>query len=455
MASDFKIVNARRYFPTIRSRISISASKVRFCFFIVPRSVTLYNTSMRAEIICIGTELLLGDIVNTNAAFLSRKLSEIGVDMYHQVTVGDNPRRLIEALRSAASRADIVLTSGGLGPTVDDITMETVGRLIGSPMVTDKGVLRDIKAYFKARHVRFPCESTRQAIVPRDATLIRNKVGSAPGLISDYLGAKIICLPGPPREIEAMFTNDVVPYLKKTFGLTQAFRSRTIKITGLPESRVDGIIHDLLQLNPPTTVGIYAKLGQVELKIMSKAPNAHAAERAISKVEREIRKRLGDHIFGVDDETLESAVGALLKKMRLTIAIAESCTGGLVTHRLTNVSGSSDYFMMGLVAYSNQIKERILGVPPELLAKYGAVSEEVALRMAKGIRFLARTNIGIGITGIAGPTGGTAKKPVGLVYIALAAGKKHIVRECRFLGSREEIKHQASQAALNLIRKQI
>lgn len=410
---------------------------------------------MNAEIICIGTELLLGDIVNTNASFLSRTLAGIGIDVYRQVTVGDNPGRLMQALKAAASRADIVLTSGGLGPTVDDITMEIVGRILGRRMALDKKVLRDVKANFKARHVAFPCESARQAILPEGVPWVKNNVGSAPGLIADYHGAKIICLPGPPREIETMFTNDIIPYLKKHFRLKDVFRVRAIKVTGLPESKVNGMVHDLLRLKPPTTVGIYAKLGQVELKIMSKAKSARAADSAIAKIEKEIRSRMKDYIFGVDDETLESAVGGLLRKKGLTLAIAESCTGGLVANRITNVSGSSDYFTMGLVAYSNTIKERMLGVSPVSLKRYGAVSQDIALQMAKGIRFLARADIGLGITGIAGPTGGTKAKPVGLVYIALLTGKKWAVRECRFRGSREEIKHQASQTALNLIRRNI
>lgn len=420
-----------------------------------PRSLTLYTTYMRAEIICIGTELLLGDIVNTNASFLSRGLAAIGIDVYHQVTVGDNPQRLLDALRQAASRSDIIITSGGLGPTVDDITVETVAKLIDRRIILDKKVLRDVKAVFKSRKVPFPCESTRQAFVPEGVPWIKNNVGSAPGLIADYKSAKIICLPGPPREIEAMFTNDVVPYLKKLAGTSEALRTRTVKMTGLPESKVDGMVRDLLHLKPPTTVGIYAKLGQVELKIMSKARHAAVADREIAKIEKKIRSRLGDYIFGCDDETLESAIGELLRKKKMTIAVAESCTGGLVANRLTNVSGSSEYFMMGLVAYSNKIKERMLGVSPRTMDSMGAVSKQVALQMAWGIRFLARTSIGVGITGIAGPTGGTPKKPVGLVYIAVVTERKRVFKECNFRGTREEIKQQASQAALSLVRKNI
>jgi nicotinamide-nucleotide amidase len=376
---------------------------------------------MKAEIIAIGTELLLGHIVNTNAAFLSQKLAEIGIDVYYQTTVGDNPGRLEEAIKKAAARSDIVITSGGLGPTVDDITIETIARLI------------------KRKGVKW----------------IRNNVGTAPGLITEYIGKTLIALPGPPREIEPMFEKDIIPYLKRLSGAKVSMISRSIKTTGLAESQVNGLVKDLLALKPPTTVGIYAKLGQVELKIMSKANDKAAARRSIAKIERKIRLKLKDRIFGYDDETLESAVGKILSKKRLTIATAESCTGGLLAHRITNISGSSDYFLMGLITYSNAAKIDILGVPEILIKDFGAVSEPVALAMADRIRIKAGSDIGVGITGIAGPTGGTKKKPMGLVYIALAAKNKKVVRELRFKGSREEVKFQASQIALDMIRRNI
>ena len=380
----------------------------------------VYNADyMKAEVIAIGTELLLGHIVNTNTAFLGRKLAELGIDVYYHTTVGDNPSRLIESIKKSLMRSDVVILTGGLGPTVDDITVEAVKALTG------------------ARGVKW----------------ITNKVGTAPGLIVEETGKVIICLPGPPREMKPMFERDVVPYLKKRFGLSTILKTRVIKTTGLPEIRVNGILKDLLKLTPPTTVGIYAKLGEVDLVIMAKAQSNRQAARAISTIERKIRSRLKDYIFGYDDETLKEAVGRILTSGKKTIAIAESCTGGLVSNRITNVSGSSKYFLMGLVAYSNRVKENILGVSPELIKRYGAVSKQVALEMAKGTRLLASTDIGLGITGIAGPTGGTRSKPVGLVYIALVSDKSRIVKKLRFKGTREDIKFQASQAALDLIRR--
>ena len=389
----------------------------------------VYFHHMNAEIISIGTELLLGHIVNTNTAFLSRKLAEMGIDVYHTSVVGDNPARLTQAIKQAVHCSDIVIMTGGLGPTIDDITVGTITNLI------DK----------------------------KSVKWIKNKIGTAPGLIADYRGKVIVCLPGPPRELEPMFIRDVLPYLRRgrlnvPYSVDNCrswtIKSRTIKITGLRESVVNNKVKSLLKLRPPTTVGIYAKLGQVELKIMSKAKDRKGAEREIKKIEKKIVARLGDHIFGCDNETLEGAVAKLLVKNRLTIAAAESCTGGLLSSRLTDISGSSKYFIMGLIAYSNEVKKNILCVDSDILKKYGAASKEVACQMAVGIKLLAGTDIGIGITGIAGPTGGTRTKPVGLVHIALAIHNKLIARELRLRGSREEIKFQASQFALDMIRKQ-
>jgi nicotinamide-nucleotide amidase len=412
----------------------------------------LYNSCMKAEIISIGTELLLGHIINTNAAYLSQKLAEAGIDVYHQATVGDNVERLCDAIKASLKRSDMVIMSGGLGPTIDDVTVEAISKLTGRPLVINKMVLKDLRDYFKFRKIKCPKESLRQAYMPKGVRLVRNHVGTAPGLIAEYYGKEIICLPGPPRELEPMFTADIIPYIKKGIKNAHPIRSRSIKITGLGESQVDASVRDLLRLKPPTTVGIYASPGMVQLKIMAKAKNDQLAKMAINKIERKIHSRLKEHIFGCDDQTLESAVGMTLLKKKMTIATAESCTGGLIANRLTNVSGSSGYYTMGAITYSNASKTATLGVPEEMIDKYGAVSGQVALEMAKGIRRLAGSNIGLSTTGIAGPLGGNKKKPVGLVFIALVTGKKARVWEFRFRGSREEIKFQASQTALNIIR---
>lgn len=380
----------------------------------------VYNADyMKAEVIAIGTELLLGRIVNTNTAFLGRKLAELGLDVYYHTTVGDNPSRLIESIKRSLTRSDVVILTGGLGPTVDDITIGAV------------------KALAYAHGIKW----------------IPNKVGTAPGLIVEEAGKIVVCLPGPPREMEPMFDNNIVPYLKMRFGLSFILKTRVIKTTGLAEIRVNSIIKDLLNLKPPTTVGIYAKLCEVDLVIMAKAQSNRQARRAISTIEKKIRSRLKDYIFGYDDETLEAAVGRILTSGKKTIAVAESCTGGLISTRLTDVSGSSKYFVRGAIPYSNEIKVRFVGVNERTLKRYGAVSRQVALEMARGIKRIAGVDIGLAVTGIAGPTGGTRIKPVGLVYLALATAKKSTAKEFRFRGSRQEIKFQASQAALDMIRK--
>lgn len=410
---------------------------------------------MKAEIISIGTELLLGHIVNTNAVYLARRLAELGIDLYHQTTIGDNPQRLAAAIRKALGRSDIVILTGGLGPTVDDITAATVALALQKKLILNKLALKNLKDYFTSRGLKMPAGNVRQVHVPEGARAIYNKVGTAPGLIIDYRGRVIICLPGPPREMQPMFESDIAQFFRKRFKSEWVFRARTIKTVGLPEARVDRMVKDLLKLSPPTTVGIYAKLREVHLVIMAKARNERLALRAISSIEKKIRSRLKDYIFGYDDETLESVVGKRLVERKMTLAVAESCTGGLIANRITDASGSSKYFKAGIVTYSNEAKESFLGVSVGTLKKYGAVSGPVAIEMAKGIKHYACADIGIGVTGIAGPMGGTATKPVGLVWIAIATDKKQFAKEFRFRGTRQDIKWQASQVALDLVRLNI
>lgn len=407
---------------------------------------------MNAEIISIGTELLLGHIVNTNAAFLSRKLSELGVDLYFQTTVGDNPERLAQALRKALVKSDIAILTGGLGPTVDDITMESVARLVGRPLVPNKMILKDIKRHFSSRCIKPPPGNDRQALVPKGARCLRNRFGTAPATIIEYLGKVIICLPGPPREMEPLFEGQVAGYLKKRFDLKDTIVTRTIKTIGIPESMVNAAVKDLLNLKPPATVGIYAKLKEVHLVVMAKSSSRRSALALIEPIEKKIAYRLKGHIFGYDGQTLEGAVGAILTGKKITLSIAESCTGGLVSKRITDIGGSSAYFTTGIVTYSNESKENFLGVTRKTIKRKGAVSREVALEMASGIKHFACTDIGVGITGIAGPSGGSAVKPLGLVYIALVTDKLRIVKEFRFSGTRQDIRWSASQEVLNMIR---
>lgn len=409
---------------------------------------------MNAEIICIGTELLLGDIINSNAAYLSQRLALLGIDVYHHSTVGDNPARLAAAIRLALSRSDIVITTGGLGPTVDDITTAVISDATGLKLVFDKNIASRIKARFVRRHIKLPLNNLRQAYLPQGAIPLRNDEGTAPGLFIKLVSNKIfIALPGPPRELNPIFEKSCMPILKKICGTKYIIKTRVIKITGLPESKVNEKVQDILKIGPVTTVGIYARLGEVDLKIRTKAKNDRDAKKATTPVEKKICKRLGSYVFGADNQTLEGAVAELLTKRKKTIAVAESCTGGLIANRLTDVPGSSKYFKMAVVSYSNQAKQSILGVPAEILKRYGAVSKETATKMAQSVRQLANADIGLAVTGIAGPAGATKAKPVGLVYIALTGAKKTICKEFHFLGDRKAIKWQTSQAALDMIRK--
>lgn len=415
---------------------------------------------MRLEIVAIGTELLLGHTVNTNAAWLSQELAKIGVDIFFHSTIGDNPARITEALALACGRSDGVIVTGGLGPTEDDITTAVIAEFARVSLVFHPEILKKIKDSFRRRKIAMAKLNERQAYLPKEAREIPNSVGTAPGFIlkGDSKGAVpffIIALPGVPREMKPMFLETVRPFLRKQGGSKSVIISKTLRTSGLPESTIAARVRRWLKLEPPVTVGIYAHMGEVDLRIMAKGGNQREANRAIAKIEKEIRPKIKDVFFGVDEETLESNVVNRLIAKKKTLAVAESCTGGLLTHRITNVSGSSKALTRGLVTYSYESKTALLGVPADLLKKKGAVSREVASVMAQRVRQTANTTFGIGITGIAGPTGGTKKKPAGLVYVALATPKKTYCSELFLKGSREEIKWQATQNALNGLRLEL
>ena len=415
---------------------------------------------MRAEILSIGTELLLGSIVNTNARFLSQKLAENAVDVYYQTTVGDNPGRIAECLGAALERAEIVITCGGLGPTEDDVTAQSLSDFLGKPLVFHEATYRSIlrRLAFQGRVMTRLIK--RQCLVPQGARVMDNKNGTAPGILCEthFRDQKrwVVALPGPPRELEPLFTRQALPLLVRLAGIKKsAFIIRSLKIAGLIEAEVAPKVSDLLRLKPPVTVGIYARPGEVELKIMAKAASRHAAQKLVNGVEKKIRARLGKKIFGTGDETLAWAAGRLLRAQRKTLSTAESCTGGLLSSLITDEPGSSDYYLGGLTAYSNEIKKLELLIPEAALKKFGAVSRPVAELMAQNIRKIYGTDHGVAITGIAGPSGGTPKKPVGLVYIGIASGKKTLSKKFRFLGSRMEIKHRAANTALDLLRQEL
>lgn len=408
---------------------------------------------MQAEICSIGTELLLGKSVNTNAAYLSKKLSGLGIDLFYQTTVGDNRLRLFKVLKRAMQRSDIVLATGGLGPTVDDITLEVIAQATQRRLILNPVVLKRIKDHFHRRHIAMPRANIRQALIPEGARSLKNEVGTAPGLIIPYDKKVLIALPGVPAEMELMMKNDVVPYLAKHFAGGWVIVQRIIKTTGLAESQINQKVKALLNLKPPLTVGIYVHTDRVDLNITAKAKDVRQGQRLIMPVERKIRQRLKEYIYGEDRQTLEEVVAQALNKTGRTLAVAESCTGGLISKGLTNISGSSRYFPLGLVAYSNQVKQSLLGVPRNILKRFGAVSKEAARLMAKNIRELAKTDLGLGVTGIAGPKGATKNKPVGLVHIALASPRKVQCKKFYFHGDRSAVRLRASQAALDMVRR--
>lgn len=406
---------------------------------------------MRAEVISVGTELLLGQVTDTNAVHLAQVLAEAGVDLFFKQTVGDNLSRIQEAVRLALSRADLVLMTGGLGPTEDDLTVEAVAGALGLPLYREESVAEQIRLFFAARRRPVPDSVYKQALVPAGAQVIPNRRGTAPGVVISHGGATVVIMPGVPAEMEGMVQDFLIPWLRaRTGGLV--IRSRVLKVTGLGESAVEEQIRDLLHMEIPT-IAPYAKLGEVHLRLTAKG-SPDEVQRALAAGEAAVRERLGHLVFAADGESLEEVTGRLLRATGKTLAVAESCTGGLIGDRLTNVPGSSAYFLHGVVAYSDAAKVALLGVAPDLLERHGAVSGPVALAMARGVQRQAGSDLALGITGIAGPTGGSAEKPVGLVYCALVDREQETVQEWRFgaEAGRRGIKYLASQAALNLLR---
>ncbi|MGI6128712.1 MAG: competence/damage-inducible protein A [bacterium] len=410
---------------------------------------------MEAEIISVGTELLLGQIANTNAQYLGEQLAALGIGLHHIITVGDNAGRLKLALEAACQRANIIILTGGLGPTQDDITKETVADFLHLKLILDQPSLEEIRCHFTKRGHHMTDNNIKQAFLPKGGEALSNPNGTAPGVWLEHDGKIIIILPGPPFELKPMFENHVVPRLANVLGGKHTvIRSRIVKTYGIGESAAEEQIKDLVMSSNPTLAS-YAKATEIQFRLTAKATTEQEADDLLSSLEEKLYSRLGEYIFAYDEETMQEVVGNLLAKHNLKLAVAESCTGGLVAHWLTNVPGSSAYFQGGLVSYSDKMKEQLLKVPAKMLEQHGAVSQEVVEAMANGIRRLAQVDIGAAVTGIAGPSGGTPEKPVGLVYIAVAdqAG----VHSCRYewRGVRTIIKQRSAQALLNMVRQRI
>jgi nicotinamide-nucleotide amidase len=408
-----------------------------------------------AEIVTIGTEMLLGDLVDTNTAWISNKLAALGVGIYRHTTVGDNTDRIVGALKDAASRADLVVTTGGLGPTSDDLTNACLGLLTGRPMVEYPEARRHVDEKF-ARFGREPTPSNyKQALFPEGTKLIPNPLGTAMGALVEWEGTLFATLPGVPSEMKGMFEETIEPLVRaRSDG---SIVSKTLHFTGIGESALAEKVQDFLDATDPTVAPL-AGQGRVRLRITTRAATEGEAEEKIAPVEKEILARLGEYFYGEDEETLESSVGRLLRERGVTLATAESCTGGLISKRLTDVAGSSEYFGEGFVTYSNESKERLLGVPKETLTEHGAVSDPVARAMAEGARKLAGADYGLSVTGVAGPGGGTAEKPVGLVFVGVAdADGTHAERVdlTAWARSRASIRERSANRALDLLRLRV
>lgn len=407
---------------------------------------------MIVELITTGSELLLGEIVNTNSAYLSSALNQAGFDVVYHSTVGDNRARMRSVMEIALERADIVITSGGLGPTLGDFTKEVMADLLGLPLILHEPSLEKIKCFFAHRHAHMPVNNQKQAMVPEGSYILNNSCGTAPGIVIQHNNKVIVHLPGPPHELKTMIKNELLPYLSMHYPQKAIIVSKELHTYGLGESAVDETLRDILLTQSNPTIALLARPGEILVRITAKADNTRAAEELIADTEKQIRARLGNIIFSTNDKTMEEVVAETLFAQKKTIALAESCTGGLVTSRLTDVRGASAYLIGSVVCYSNEIKEKQLGVPHQTLLDYGAVSEPTARAMAEGIRRLNGTDIGVGVTGIAGPDGGTPEKPVGTVYIAVADKNETTCRLCHFTGNRTTIKRLVSQAVLNEIR---
>lgn len=406
---------------------------------------------MTVELICVGTELLLGNIVNTNAAFLAEKCAKLGLDCYFQTVVGDNEERLTTVLDCAAKRSDIIILSGGLGPTEDDLTKEVTAKYFGKKLVSDEESVKSIKAFFEKKGLEATENNWKQAMIPVDSIVFKNNNGTAPGIAIETKETTAILLPGPPNELMPMFEESVAPYLAKR--TENIIISQTVKICGVAESKVETIIKDLIDEQTNPTIATYAKNGEVHIRVTASAKNKKSANELVKPVVKELKNRFGYDVYSTDEATtLEKAVVDLLLANDLTVTCAESCTGGLLSGRIINVPGVSDAYKIGMVTYANKAKRKYLGVKKSTLQKYGAVSKQTAEEMVKGLAAGAKADVAVAVTGIAGPDGGTKEKPVGLVYIACSVKGNVTVKEYHFSGNRSKVRESTVTEALILMR---
>ena len=407
--------------------------------------------AMKAEIIAVGSELLTPDRIDTNSLFLTEELNKLGIEVLRKTIVGDRRELLAEAFRDALNRVPVVIASGGLGPTEDDLTRETVAELLGRRLLRNDDVVRAIEARFRSFKRDMPAVNLRQAMVPEGAEVLENPRGTAPGLWLEDKGCSIALLPGPPRELKPLFFEQVRPRLQRRASAVRMFH-RELRVTGLGESHVEERIRPVYTRYKDVNTTILAVPGEIQIHLRAWSDDATHADTTLDEMVRSFELALGDRIFAHSGLSLEEVVAQLLTDNRATIAAAESCTGGLLAERLTRIPGSSTYFLGGAVCYSNELKTAWADVPPEMIAAKGAVSSEVAIALAEGIRRRVGSTFGVGITGVAGPGGGSEEKPVGTVHLALASPTGVKERLVHLPGDRDGIRFYASQLALDMVR---
>lgn len=404
---------------------------------------------MKSEIISVGTELLLGHTVNTDAQFLSQKCADLGIDVYYHTVVGDNIGRLKEVTKTALSRSDLIIFTGGLGPTSDDITKEVVSELLNIELELNEVYLKEIEKYFNDINKKMTENNIKQAYIPKGSIVLKNDVGTAPGIFLYHNNVKIIFLPGPPKELKTMFSKYAIPLLNKDF----IIKSKVIKTIGIGESQLDYMLDNIIKTQTNPTIATYAKEGQVDITITAKGKNVENVDFLINNMTNEVSKIIGDYIYSFNGESLEESFFKLLKKNNMKVSFCESCTGGLITSRFTRIPGVSQILDRGIVTYSNGSKIEELGVKKSTLDKYGAVSEQVAVEMAEGLLKKTNVDIAISTTGIAGPLSDNSEKPIGLVYIGVAVKNNSYSKEFKLKGNRESIQNKAANFAFNEGRK--
>lgn len=408
---------------------------------------------MNAELIAVGTEILLGDIVNTDAQVISQGLSELGINVYYQTVVGDNPQRLERAIREAKDRADIIITTGGLGPTLDDLTKETLASVFGKKMELHQPSLDRITEFFKKIGREMTPNNEKQAWLPEGCTVFVNEWGTAPGCGFEADGKHVLMLPGPPRECTPMWEHCAKPYLYPLAG--GCIVSHSVRVFGLGESAMEDRLHELMATMTNPTIAPYAKTSECFARVTAMADTEEEAEKLLAPVVDQVVEMLGADVYGVDVDSLEQVVGNGLRERGMTLAVAESCTGGLLSKRITDLPGASDYYLGGVCSYSNDAKMKLLGVKKETLDEFGAVSAQTAEEMAAGAAKVLGADIGVGITGIAGPGGATEDKDVGLVYISVYFKGELITRKTNSSLGRDRVRNQAASTALDLIRRRL